>query len=58
VAKNVGVWRIFWTSKRNIVADGSAAISFTGAESYWKSPYSAIASPEPPNPAGKSLNFG
>jgi hypothetical protein len=27
-------------------------------ESYWKSPDSAIASPEPPNPVGKSLNFG
>jgi hypothetical protein len=38
----------------------SAAISFTALpiENCWKSPYSAIASPEPPNSAGKSLNFG
>ncbi len=42
------------------LADGSAAISFVASpiDDNWKSPYSAIASPEPPNSAGKSLNFG
>ena len=50
----------FVDKQENIVAAGNAAIAFaalpTGA--YRKSSYSAIASPEPPNSAGKSLSFG
>ena len=60
VAKNVWAWRVLLTNRRNIVAAGHAAIAFRHVAGRLRSEsgYSGMASPEPPNSAGKSFSFG
>ncbi len=58
--KTVRAWRVLLTNRRNIVAAGTRRSHSPRCRPppVGTRPYSAIASPEPPNSAGKSFSFG